>query len=122
MNLSQSGFYFTDAAVQTNGVVDPVKQRADSRINLSQNIRTLPSEFSGLRNQPTNTVDLSILKNFAFGEKVKLQFRAEALNAANHTIFSGPDLNPLNATFGQVTSSSLNMLPREYQLGLKLLF
>ena len=122
MNLSQSGFYFTDAAVQTNGVIDPVKQRADSRINLSQNIRTLPSEFSGLRNQLTNTVDLSLLKNFAFGERVKLQFRVEALNAANHTIFSGPDLNPLNATFGQVTSSSLNMLPREYQLGLKLLF
>src|SRR5437870_925109 len=32
-------FYFHDAAVQTNGVDDPVKQRADTRIRLSNNIQ-----------------------------------------------------------------------------------
>ena len=37
-----SGFYFHDAAVQTNGVDDPAKQRADQRIRLANNIRTLP--------------------------------------------------------------------------------
>jgi len=32
-----SGFYFHDAAVQTNGVDDPSKQRNDSRIKLTNN-------------------------------------------------------------------------------------
>ncbi len=122
VDISRTGFYFTDAAVQTNGVVDPVKQRNDSRINLSQNIRTLPSRSSGLRNQPINTVDLSMLKNFALSEKAKIQFRAEALNAFNHAQFSPPDLNPRNTTFGRVTNTSIIVWPKEYQLGLKLIF
>ncbi|MBL8207314.1 MAG: carboxypeptidase regulatory-like domain-containing protein, partial [Blastocatellia bacterium] len=46
-----SGFYFHDAAVQTNGVDDPAKQRADTRIRLGNNIRTLPSRWTGFRQQ-----------------------------------------------------------------------
>ena len=42
-----SGFYFSDAAVQTNGVADPVKQRADQRIRLVNNIRYFPSRVRG---------------------------------------------------------------------------
>ena len=38
-----SGFYFSDAAVQTNGVHDPVKQRNDQRIRLVNNMRYFPS-------------------------------------------------------------------------------
>ena len=37
-----SGFYFHDAAVQTNGVDDPAKQRADQRIRLANNVRDDP--------------------------------------------------------------------------------
>ncbi len=44
-----SGFYFHDAAVQTNGVDDPAKQRADQRIQLVSNIRTIPTRWDGLR-------------------------------------------------------------------------
>ncbi len=40
-----SGFYFHDAAVQTNGVDDPAKQRADSRIRLANNVRYFPSRI-----------------------------------------------------------------------------
>ena len=42
-----SGFYFHDAAVQTNGVDDPAKQRADSRIRLANNVRYFPSRIDG---------------------------------------------------------------------------
>ena len=35
-------FYFHDAAVQTNGVDDPAKQRTDPRINLEQQRALLP--------------------------------------------------------------------------------
>jgi hypothetical protein len=115
-----SGFYFNDAAVQTNGVVDPVKQRNDIRIQLGANIRTLPSRFSGLRGDALNLWDLSVSKNFAFTERIKLQLRGEFLNAFNTVNFNNPDLNPRNTTFGQITGQ--NNLPRDVQLGLKLVF
>lgn len=121
-NLSNLGFYFQDATVQTNGALDYTKQRNDTRINLANNIRTLPTRVSNLRGQPINLVDLSVIKNFAFTETVKLQLRIEALNAFNHWHFNAPDLNPRNATFGRVNNSSQVHLPREYQIGLKLMF
>jgi Carboxypeptidase regulatory-like domain/TonB dependent receptor len=120
--LTGLGFYFQDATVQTNGALDYTKQRNDARINLANNLRTLPTRVSNLRNQPVNLVDLSLIKNFAFTETVKLQLRIEAINAFNHWQFQAPDLGPRNSTFGRVTNSSQIHLPREYQLGLKLLF
>jgi hypothetical protein len=116
------GFYFQDATVQTNGALDYTKQRNDARINLANNIRTLPTRVGNLRGQPINLFDLSMIKNFAFTETVKLQLRIEALNAFNHWHFNAPDLNPRNTTFGRVNNSSQVHLPREYQLGLKLMF
>jgi hypothetical protein len=121
-NLSNLGFYFQDAAVQTNGALDYNRQRNDARINLASNIRTLPTRVSNLRGQPINLADLSMIKNFAITETVKLQLRIESLNAFNHWHFNNPDLNPRNATFGRVANSSQVHLPREYQIGLKLLF
>jgi hypothetical protein len=121
-SLSGLGFYFQDATVQTNGALDYTKQRNDARINLANNIRALPTRVSNLRGQPINLFDLSMIKNFAFTETVKLQLRIEALNAFNHWHFNAPDLNPRNTTFGRVNNSSQVHLPREYQLGLKLMF
>ena len=43
------GFYFHDAAVQTNGADDPVKQRNDQRIRLANNVRYFPHRISSLR-------------------------------------------------------------------------
>ncbi len=115
-----SGFYFHDAAVQTNGVDDPNKQRNDPRIQLSGNIRTLPSRWAGFRGQGLNLWDLSVSKNFSFTETIKLQLRGEFLNAFNHPVFNDPNLTPNNANFGRVTSQ--NNLPRNVQIGLKLIF
>jgi hypothetical protein len=115
-----SGFYFTDAAVQTNGVVDAGKQRNDPRIQLSGNYRTLPSRFSGFRGTGLNMADLSVSKNFSFTETIKLQLRGEFLNAFNTPFFDNPNLTPNNANFGRVTSQ--NNLPRDVQIGLRLVF
>ena len=109
-----SGFYFTDAAVQfTNpitgqptGVPDPSKQRNDSRIRLASNIRTL--------------WDVSLIKSFSFSESVRLQLRGEFLNAFNHPQFNNPVLDPTSSDFGKVTSQA--NLPRNIQLGVKLIF
>ncbi|NWF84923.1 MAG: TonB-dependent receptor [Bryobacteraceae bacterium] len=121
-NMQTTGFYFQDAAVQTNGQLDAAKQRNDSRINLSQNIRTLPSRVSNFRNQGITLLDISLIKNFAFTESVKLQFRAEAINSFNRAHFFGPVLNPRDANFGRVTNTDSPTLPREFQLGLRLVF
>jgi hypothetical protein len=77
--------------------------------------------------------DLSLIKNFPIREPARLQFRAEAYNAFNHTQFSGVDTtarfdsNPgsptyrqqVNAAFGRYTSSRT---PRIMQFSLRLQF
>jgi hypothetical protein len=126
-----SGFYFTDERVRTNPTnpsipatlndpIDPAKQRADTRIRLANNIRTFPSRLTGFRRQPLNLWDLSVIKNFSITEKVRFQLRGEFLNAFNHPQFGDPDTNPLNSTFGKVTSQ--NNLPRNVQIGMKIVF
>lgn len=120
-----SGFYFNDNAVRVDPTnpsspIDPNKQRNDIRIQLGSNIRTLPSRFAGLRGDALNLWDLSVSKNFTIVEKVKLQLRGEFLNAFNKVIFDNPDLNPRNSTFGQLTGQA--NLPRDVQIGLKLIF
>jgi hypothetical protein len=114
------GFYFTDAAVQTNGVVDPAKQRNDPRIRLAFNARTWPSRLTGFRGQPLNLWDISLIKNFLFTETARLQLRGEFLNAFNHPQFNNPVLDPTSSNFGRVTSQA--NLPRNIQLGIKLIF
>jgi hypothetical protein len=115
-----SGFYFTDAAVQTNGVIDPNKQRNDPRIQLVNNIRTLPSRWAGFRGQGLNLWDLSVSKNLSFTERFRLQLRGEFINAFNTPVFNNPNLDPRNANFGKVTSQA--NLARNVQIGLKLIF
>ena len=89
-----SGFYFHDAAVQTNGVDDPTKQRADSRIRLASNIRYFPSRVDGLRGQGLHLWDISIVKQVPLSGRVRAQFNVEFLNAFNHPIYNNPNTDP----------------------------
>jgi hypothetical protein len=114
------GFYFTDAAVRVGGRVDPVRQRNDPRIRLDANIRTFPSRLSGFRGQPLNLWDLSVIKSFFFTETMRLQLRGEFLNAFNHPQFNNPNLDPTSSSFSKTTSQA--NLPRNVQLGIKLIF
>jgi hypothetical protein len=121
-DLRNTGFYFADAAVQTNGQLDYTRQRNDTRINLSQNIRSLPSRTSAWRNQGITMFDFSVIKNFNFTERVRLQFRAESINVLNKAHFNAPVLNPRDVNFGRVTNTGSPTNPREFQLGLRLVF
>ena len=115
-----SGFYFTDSLVRTNGLLDPAKQRNDPRIRLAFNLRTFPSRLTGLRSQPLNLWDISLIKNFLFNESTRLQLRGEFLNAFNHPQFNNPVLDPTSSNFGRITTQA--NLPRNIQLGIKLIF
>src|SRR5207302_3405905 len=98
-----SGFYFHDAAAQTSGVDDPVKQRADSRIRLSNNVRYFPSKLDGLRSPKLNLWDLSLIKQVRVSDRVHAQFHVEFLNAFNRAVYSNPVTDPQLADFGKVT-------------------
>jgi hypothetical protein len=114
-----SGFYFHDAAVQTNGVDDPAKQRADQRIQLGSNIRTIPSKWNGLSTPRYTNWDMSFVKGFQFGS-IQPQLHIELYNAFNDVFYNNANLTPSSASFGKVTSQ--NNLPRNIQIGMKVLF
>ena len=114
-----SGFYFHDAAVQTNGADDPAKQRADQRIQLANNIRTIPTRWDGLRGPRYTNWDMSFVKGFEMGH-VRAQVHIELYNAFNDVFFNNPNLSPNSADFGKVTSQ--NNLPRNIQIGTKIVF
>jgi hypothetical protein len=115
-----SCFYFHDAAVQTNGVDDPAKQRADQRIQLANNVRYFPSTLPELRTDNLHLMDIGLSKNFQLPRKMRIQLRFEAINALNYTVLWNPDLNPRNSTFGYVNQDRNN--PRDIQIGLKFTF
>ena len=78
-----------------------------------------------MRGQGISNFDFSVYKNFAgiplpkSKEGGTLQFRIESYNIFNHTQFSGYATGLGSGNFGQATSARL---PRQLQLGLKLLF
>jgi hypothetical protein len=115
-----SCFYFHDAAVQTNGVDDPVKQRNDQRIQLGNNVRTFPSTLADVRTHQLHLFDFGLTKNFSTGRHATVQLRLEWINALNYTVLWNPDTNPRNATFGLINQDRNN--PRDLQIGLRVTF
>jgi outer membrane receptor protein involved in Fe transport len=83
--------------------------------------------LADVRNPGTVNFDLSMIKDTTIVERVRMQFRFEMFNFANHTnlgnVSAGfsPGADGLNrsATFGTITSARD---PRILQLGLKLIF
>ncbi len=63
--------------------------------------------------------DLAVLKNFAIGERVKLQFRAEAYSLLNHLNPGVPDATIVSPNAGQIFTGTGE---RNLQFGLKLSF
>jgi hypothetical protein len=72
---------------------------------------------------PGRTLDFSLFKDFAFTERIGLQFRAEALNLANTPQFNvaNVDANRQDGNFGQVTGTNTGS-ERHIQFALRLHF
>ena len=73
-----------------------------------------------------NQWDVSVIKNFEFGERARLQFRAESFNIINHPSFTGIDTTARfdasgrpTGTYGAVTGAGP---ARVLEFGLKLLY
>ncbi|HTB15180.1 MAG TPA: TonB-dependent receptor [Bryobacteraceae bacterium] len=64
--------------------------------------------------------DMSVFKNFSIKEKLKAQFRTEALNAMNTPLFYGPNTSFGSSTFGKITTQA--NFNRQLQLALRFSF
>jgi hypothetical protein len=78
------------------------------------------SRFLNVRGPQLFNLDFSVFKTFSIKERVKAQFRAEALNATNTPYFSTPNTNISSSTFGVITSQA--NFPRLLQLGIRATF
>ncbi len=87
---------------------------------LAYNLRALSTRFSGVRAPGVDVWDLSAVKNVHLTEKWRLQFRAEALNAMNHSNLAAPNTAPTNTLFGRITATT--GFPRYIHFGLKLIY
>lgn len=76
--------------------------------------------ISDLRAPYVNNFDLSLFKDFFPREYLRIQFRAEFLNAFNRVQFSAPNTSVTSTSFGVISSQANS--PRQIQFGLKLLF
>lgn len=85
-------------------------------------LRTLPLRFDEVRRDPINNVDLSLIKTVALPSRMRLELRAEFINALNQPYFPAPVVNPTTTTFGQITASNQDNYARRAQLGIKLTF
>jgi hypothetical protein len=65
------------------------------------------------------TVNLAVVKQLRFGERTRLQVRAEAYNLFNHVNYNLPDNYFGSPTFGQILSAHA---PRRVQFGVRALF
>jgi hypothetical protein len=71
-----------------------------------------------VRGFPGLNENVSLGKSFHFVERMRLDFRAEAFNIFNRTVFSSPNTNLNSNSFGLVTGQSNSA--RQMQLALKL--
>jgi len=69
-------------------------------------------------------LDISLFRQFhlGLGESRYFEFRAEAYNVFNQTVFGYPNSNIDNVNAGVVTSPAPATLPRQLQMGLKFYF
>lgn len=61
-----------------------------------------PRNTGSVRTDTYKDVDASLHKDFTFTDRAKVEFRAEAFNVLQQTVFSGPTTSFQSSTFGQV--------------------
>jgi len=83
--------------------------------------RVFPSRVDGVRAQAMNEWNANLMREFAFTEHVRMQFRLDALNLMNRTIFSLPETNPISGNFGKITATT-EVPNRYFQVQVRLRF
>ncbi len=91
------------------------------------NVRQFPNYF--FRQDGTNNLDASVIKTFHLGERFNLEYRFEAFNVLNHTVFGTPNVSPTSPVgitsagpTGFGTINSISSVNRTLQQGLRIQF
>jgi hypothetical protein len=101
----------------------PFEKRIDGWINPAAFSQASQFTFGSvgrvvsLRGPGQISFDTSVFKEFTLMEKLKAQFRAEALNISNTPTFYGPNTTFTNPQFGIITSQA--NYPRLIQMGVR---
>ena len=81
---------------------------------------------NSLRGPRLSVMNLSLAKDFSFGERVHLELRSDWVNALNHPSFNTPGLNFGGSNFGLINSATqgggVAVAPRSGQLSAKVTF
>jgi hypothetical protein len=96
----------------------------DSATNATpvNHLRTLPMRFDDVRRDSINNIDLSLIKDILLKGDVRIQLRAEFINAFNEAYFPNPVSSATSTTFGQITASNQDNYARRAQIGVKIVF
>ena len=96
----------------------------DSSTNATpvNHLRTFPYRVDDVRRDAINNVDLSLIKDLQLKGDVKVQLRAEFINAFNEAYFPNPVVGAASTTFGQISASNQANYARRAQLGVKVIF
>ena len=85
-------------------------------------LRTVPFRFAEVRRDYIKNVDLTLKKDIALRESMRLQIRFELLNAFNEPYFPAPVTNQTATNFGQISASNQDNYARRAQVGFKFIF
>jgi hypothetical protein len=115
--------------IYSNGQFDKTqfwlpKAEADQRLGNPANV-TDPfavTPRNALFGPSVQYYDLSVIKKFPVGERIRLGFEANFFNIFNHAILGPPIAVLSDARFGRITGTLPGSNPRQIQLGLKLAF
>ena len=102
---------------RVGGYINPAAFSQAPAFTFGNVARTIPYRGPGMKNW-----DSSLFKDFQIRERLKGQFRAEALNSFNSPLFANPNTQyiPGNASFGKLTYQA--NFPRLLQLGVRFYF
>ncbi len=115
----------TNAAGARNaGTRVPCDNPAFALRNTNNTLRTSPLRLGNLREPSAAQFDMALNKSFIFTEDVRFQFRLELFNAFNTPLFGSPDSGDATSqNFGVLNpNNGQRNIPRQIQLGFKLLF
>jgi len=84
--------WFNTAAIDTN-----------ASDQLEDNYNTFPLRFGNVRESNLDILNLGAERKFHIHNEIEADFKLEAINALNHTVFSSPNTTPTSTAFGVVS-------------------
>lgn len=95
-------------------------ERASARVPGTFHARAFPNRMNWLRTETLQQIDANLMKNVLVGERIRMSFRVDLINALNKQVLGNPSVNPLDTNFGRV--ASFVNTPRLVQLTFRLNF